>query len=131
MESLNAFLLRPLPLTFNAGTADAYAEFKGQEGKVEGYLKPFIKDLDVAGDEKDWKGFKHAGIEIISGAAKYLLRSSQDKTLVTRVEFKYENEKLDYSLAQVLKGAIEHGYQGGIEPGIENRYKMNYKEKGQ
>lgn len=130
LTSLNSFLLRAIPLTFKDGVADGYAEIKGNRGNIEGYFKPFIKDLDVTGDEKDWKGFKHAGFEIASGAAKYLLRSSADKSLATRIEFKYENQKLDYSLAKILGGAIEHGYQGQIEPGIENKYEMNYKQKG-
>ena len=130
LASLNPFLLRTIPLTFNKGILDAYAEFKGDKGAVEGYVKPFIKDLEVTGDQKDWKGFRHAGIEIVSGAAKYLLRSGADHSLATHVDLKYENKKLDYSLAKILGGAIEHGYKAQLEPGIENKYQLSYKQKG-
>ncbi|MEN0059777.1 MAG: hypothetical protein AAGB31_13135, partial [Bdellovibrio sp.] len=127
MSSLNPFLLRKVPLSFKNGVMDLYAEIKGDEGRVQGYVKPLVKDLEVMGNESDFKGLKHLGVELSAGLAKVIFRRGDDKTVATKINFAYDGNHVSWKMAEVLGNALEHGFSQPIEPGIENQFQMKYK----
>ena len=83
----NKLVSRFFPLTFTSGTLDLFAEAKSQHGKVEGYVKPFIKKMHVIGDKKDFKSIEHFAVEMAIALGNAVLRRPEDQSVATRLEF--------------------------------------------
>lgn len=124
LTSLNPFLKRRVPLSFEKGKADIYAEVKGENNNVYGYVKPFVKDAEVMGDKGDFKGVKHWSIEVATAFSNVLLKSSREKTVATKFNFAYEAGKFQWNLGDVLGRAFEHGFGNELSPGLENKFSM-------
>lgn len=122
---LNGFLKQKLPLTFDTGVLDGYVEVKSENGRVEGYAKPFLKNAHFLGDEQDFKGIKHFGIEISIAALNALLKSSADKSVATRVMFSYDDkDSFQWNASHAISTALQHGFQDKLNPGLENIYAL-------
>lgn len=122
LKSANAFLRDKLPLTFTKGKLDLYAEAQSEHGKIEGYVKPFMKDLDIMKSE-NYKGVKHFGIEILTAIGNLLLRTSDSHTVATKIPFSYDGAfKVDSG--EAVSGAIKHGYDQKLSPGIEDKFEL-------
>ncbi|HXH32639.1 MAG TPA: DUF748 domain-containing protein [Bacteriovoracaceae bacterium] len=123
LTSANQFLKNKVPLTFTKGKLDVYAEAKSEKGKVEGYIKPFMKNLDIMKSEESFKGIKHWGIEVLTALGNLVLRASDTKSVATKIPFSYDGE-LKVDSGEALSKAIQHGFEQKLSPGIENRYEL-------
>ncbi|MCM2348992.1 MAG: DUF748 domain-containing protein [Bacteriovoracaceae bacterium] len=120
----NQFLKRKVPVTFTKGKLDIYAEAKSEEGKTEGYIKPFFKNIDVIEAEENLKGAKHWFIEVITALGNVILQSPDNKTVATLIPFTTNQSGVHLDKGEVLSKAIEHGFEQKISPGIENRFNL-------
>lgn len=121
LTALNKVLKRNLPLTFTKGKVDLYAEAKNDEKMIKGYIKPFIRDVDVVKNEEKFVSLKHFGIEILTAIGNLILRDSDTKTVATYLDFNY-NGKFNVDTGQGISKAIENGFKQKLKPGIENKY---------
>lgn len=76
----NHFLKSKVPLTFTKGKLDLYAEAQSTNGTIEGYIKPFLKNIDVVKTKEDFKGPKNWFYEIVTAVGKLGLRASDTKS---------------------------------------------------
>lgn len=129
LPNANELLKRKVALTFKAGSLDLYGEVKGENDKIEGYIKPFMKKADIVGDTKDFSTLKHFGIEVATAAANIILRTTSQHVVATKVDFSYENSKFDWNASKAISEAVKNGFQSKLEPGIENQYGLK-NEKG-
>lgn len=131
LPKFNPILRDKLPLTFTKGTLDLYAEAKSRNGKIKGYVKPFMNNLDIVKNEgEDFKGIKHFGIEMLTAVGNLLLRDeSKQRSVATNVDFSYDG-KFHIDAAKSIKTAIKHGFSDADDPeekkdkvkrGVENR----------
>jgi hypothetical protein len=126
LATLNPVLKRQLPLTFTKGRLDLYAEAKNKGKVIRGYIKPFIKDIDVVASKENFIGIKHFGIEILTALGNLILRESETKSVATFLDFTYDGAfKMDTSKG--ISKAIEHGFSRKLTPGIEDKYHMDEK----
>lgn len=123
LTSLNPYLIKHLPLTFNKGILDFYSEVKSENHRMEGYVKPFFKDIDVVANQEKFLGIKHFGIEIVTALVNLILRQSDTKTLATVIDFDYDKE-LKIKTSKAVSKAIEHGFKQSLSPEIEHRYNI-------
>ena len=121
MASLNPVLKRNLPLTFTKGRLDLFAEAQNENKVIKGYIKPFIKDIDVVANKEKFVGIKHFGIEILTALGNLILRDSDTKTVATYLDFNY-NGAFNISTGQGISEALEHGFGQKLQPGIEDKY---------
>lgn len=124
ITSLNPYLKKHMPLTFTAGTLDLYSEMKSEKGKVEGYVKPFLREIDVIANKEHFISAKHLGIEIVTAIINLVLRESKTKSVATVIDFTYD-KKLTIKKTKAAGKALEHGFEQQISPGIEGRYHLN------
>ena len=117
MTSLNKFLKEKVPLTFTRGELDLYAEAKSQGGPIVGYLKPFVKSLDVIKEEEEFEGTGHWFVEIISALGNVTMKS--DEVMATKIPFTFD-EKLEVDTGETISKAITHGFTQEQSRGIEN-----------
>lgn len=121
ISSLNPVLKRNLPLTFTKGRLDLFAEAQNQDKVIKGYVKPFIKDIDVVANKEKFVGIKHFGIEILTALGNLILRDSDTKSVATYLDFNY-NGTFNISTGQGISEALEHGFGQKLSPGIEDKY---------
>lgn len=120
LTDTNFLTSKYVPLTFKAGILDVYSEVKSENGKISGYVKPFLKNGDILGDNGDFKGFKHFGIELSTAALNLFFSSNEKKTVATKVLFTYENGKFDWNKSEAFTELFKNGYQENLNPGLEN-----------
>lgn len=123
LAKLNPVLVRKLPLTFTKGNLDLYAEAKTDGKLIKGYIKPFIKDIDVVANKEHFSGIKHFGIEMLSALGNLILRDSDSKTVATYVDFTYD-KTFNVNTSQGISKAIENGFSKKLPKGIENKYQL-------
>lgn len=124
LTKANPWLKKIGPITFGSGVLDLYSEMDSEKNRLQGYVKPFIKKPDVIGDEGDFKGLKHFGIEIGAAFAGWLFKKSETQTIATKVLFTYEAGKFQWNQSEAITSAISHGFFDKIEPGLENLYNL-------
>jgi hypothetical protein len=100
------------------GHVDLAGEIRSENDKTVGYVKPFLKELDV---KIPHSGFYYdkADVKGPNFLVKALIKKSERKIIGTKVEFKFEKD-LEVEIVKALKTAIE----GKTEPGIENKLKF-------
>ncbi len=124
LSSLNGVLKRNLPLTFTKGKMDLFAEAQNDSsGKMKGYIKPFVRDIDVVANKEKFEGIKHFFFEIGTALANLILRDSKTKSVATYVDFTYDKQ-FNVSTGQGIENAIANGFKEKLKPGIEDKYKM-------
>lgn len=123
LTSANQFLKRKVPVTFTKGKLDFYAEAMSQEGKTEGYIKPFFKNIDVIESEENLKGAKHWLVEVITALGNVILQS-ENQTVATLIPFTMNKSGVHLDKGEALSKAIEHGFKEKLSPGIENRFNL-------
>lgn len=128
LTSLNRFLKKTVPLTFTKGKLDLYAEATSEGGPIRGYIKPFVKGLDVIRTKEKFVGTKHWLIEIITALGNVVMKS--DQTMATRVPFVFDKEFKPEG-DQAITKAIEHGFMQELTRGIENSYDLKDTKKMQ
>ena len=121
MATLNPVLKRKLPLTFTKGKLDLYAEVKNKDKNIQGYIKPFLKDVDVVANKEHFDGIKHFGIEILTAIGNLFLRDSDSKSVATYLDFNYDGN-FNVNTSKGISKAIEHGFTQKLNPGIEDKY---------
>ena len=124
----SSLVTKYVPLTFKKGILDLYAEVKSEKGRISGYLKPFMKDAEVVGDDKDFKSIKHFGIEITVAFLNLLFRSGDDHVLATKFLFSYENKKFEWNMNEVISELFKNGYKEPLPRGTENLLTLKSKE---
>jgi hypothetical protein len=117
LTTLNKILKEKIPLTFTRGELDLYLEAKSEDGKVVGYVKPFIKRLDVIKKNEDFKGAKHWIIEVITALGNIVVKN--DEVSATRVPFVFD-VKLKTDKGKAISEAFKHSFGEEISKGIEN-----------
>lgn len=120
----NPLLVLAIPLSFSAGHLDMYSEVRSEQGKIEGYVKPFFKKAHVIGDKSDFKGIKHFAIEVVAAIGNAVLRRSKDETLATKVPFYYEGGNLKVRTDVAIDKAIDHGFGKPISKGLEDNVNL-------
>lgn len=121
LTSLNQFLRQKVPLTFTRGELDFFAEAKSEEGKVTGYLKPFVKKLDVVKSDENFKNTKHWIFEIISALGNIVMQ--EEEVSATKVPFVFEG-KFKAETGESLGNAFKHSFVQEISRGIENTVQL-------
>lgn len=124
LTKANVFLRRKLPLTFTKGKLDVYAEAESVNGKMEGYVKPFMKNLDIMKISEPYKGAKHWFIEVLTALGNLILRTSDTHTVATKIPFSSDDKGFHIDSGDALDKAIQHGFVQKISPGIEDKYEL-------
>jgi len=125
LPAVNGFLRTKGPLSFTNGTMDVYSEMKSENGQIEGYLKPFIENMKVIGNKRDFKNLKHFGLELGSAAINGLLKRDENETLATKIVFSYQPGNFQWNASKALGSTLENTFDEELQPGLENRYQTD------
>lgn len=101
-----------------------YAEARSIDGKIDGYVKPFFKKIDVVANQENFAGVKHFAVEVVAALANLILRKSDDKSTAARIPFNTGPDGFKVDTSRIFPTAVHHGFQGGLEPGIEDQINL-------
>lgn len=125
LPAVNSVLLYAVPFSFTKGSLDLYSEIKYENGQLLGYIKLFMKDVQVLHAGQDFKSVKHFAFEVAGAFANFMLKRADDKALATKISFKEKDGHFSIEGGEAALAAIKHGYVKPLTPGIEHSISFN------
>jgi len=110
LPDLNDFFKAYAKVDVNKGTLGLYTEIAAKDRKFKGYVKPILKDVDVAGPEDRGDTFIRQLWEGIVGTVATVLKNPKEKQVATKIpiEGKFGETSVDtwYAIMDVLRNAF-------------------------
>lgn len=130
MKNLNLVLLNDMLREYGnfdvkKGTFSMYGEFAAKEGTFGGYVKPFLKDLDVVQWNKAEGDFKQILWETVVGSTAEVLQNQRKEHLATKIPINgtFDNAHLNkwHAISYVLRNA----FLKALRPSLDNSISIN------
>jgi len=121
LKRLNDFFQAYGKFDVNKGTFGMYMELAAKDKKYIGYVKPFIKDLDVVGHEDRNDNILRKIWEGIVGIAGDILKAPKSDQIATKVPLvgTYDNRTIGTWYA--VFAALRNGLIQGLVPTLDNQ----------
>ncbi|MCF0057070.1 DUF748 domain-containing protein [Dyadobacter sp. CY356] len=122
LVKLNDFFQAYAKIDVNKGSFGLYSEVAAKDRKFAGYVKPFLKDLDVLGKEDRKDNLLQKMWEGVVGTAGVILKNQRKDQIATKIPFQGDLDSprtnVWYALANVLQNAFIHALQPSIDNDI-------------
>ncbi|MGE8408658.1 MAG: DUF748 domain-containing protein [Pseudomonas sp.] len=114
LRRLNDFASAYGKFDFNAGHGDVVIEAKAVKGRLSGYIKPLLRDVEVFNWQQDVenkdKGFFRSIWEALVGASETVLKNQQKNQFATRVELSGNVHQSDISAFEAFLQILRNGF---------------------
>lgn len=130
LASINDLLRAYGKFDVAGGTFSVYSEMKVANGRIDGYVKPLFKDVDVYDREQDKKKnvFKKAYEKIVGGLSHVLENQPRDQ-VATVVDISGPLEEPNTSTWDTIVRLVSNAFVRAILPGFEREYEEAGKRK--
>jgi hypothetical protein len=119
LASMNDLLRAYAKVDVVDGTFSFYSELRIAKGKIDGYVKPLFRDVDVYDPEQDAnEGFFHKLWERIAGGLAHLLENRPREEVVTVADLAGDVSDPNASNLQVVLNLVENAFFKAILPGF-------------
>lgn len=113
------------------GTFSLYAEFAAKKGKFGGYVKPFLRDLDVVQWTKEEGNFKQILWESLIGSAAEVLQNQKKEQLATKIPLNGTFDKVHLNTWRAISYVLRNAFLHALRPSVDNSISINnLKEPG-
>ncbi|WP_447979574.1 DUF748 domain-containing protein [Candidatus Nitrospira bockiana] len=120
MESLNKLFRAYGQFDVADGAFSFFSELKVKDGRVDGYLKPLFKDVDVYDPQQDRdKGLIRKAYEGVVGGLANLLSNEPRDEVATKAEVSGPVQDPRASTWEVLVNLLRNAFFRAILPGLE------------
>jgi Domain of Unknown Function (DUF748) len=123
MKELNSYLRAYAKVDAEKGKFSMDAEFAAKKGRFDGYVKPFIKDLDVLDWGKEKESVPNKIWQGIVGTAASILENPKQDQAATRIPVggRLENPEVGVwsALGSLLKNAFIQALTRGLEGTVD------------
>lgn len=124
LRRLNDFSAAYGKFDFNAGNGDLVVEVNAEDGQLDGYIKPLLRNVDVFNwqqdVENDDKGFFRSIWEALVGGSETVLKNQQKNQFATRVELSGSVRNQNVSPFQAFIGILRNGFVQAFNARYEN-----------
>ncbi|MNJ25729.1 hypothetical protein D3C77_201840 [compost metagenome] len=114
LRQLNDFASAYGKFDFNAGHGDLVIEAEAQKGRLNGYIKPLLRDVDVFNWQQDVKeedkGLFRSIWEALVGGSETVLKNQRKNQFATRVELSGSVHKSDISAFEAFLQILRNGF---------------------
>jgi len=121
LTKLNEFFQAYGKFDVNKGTFGMYMEMAAKDRKFIGYVKPFIKDLDVVGHEDRSDNILRKIWEGIIGIAGDILEAPKTDQIATKVPLVGEYDDRTIGIWYAVFAALRNGLIQGMVPTLDNQ----------
>lgn len=113
------------------GTFSMYGEFAAKEGKFGGYVKPFLKDLDIVQWNKEEGNFKQILWETLVASAAEILQNQKKEQLATKININGTFDKVHLNTWRAISYVLRNAFLHALKPAVDNSISINnLKEDG-
>lgn len=122
LRAMNDLLRAHAKVDVASGVLSVFSEITVKNGRVQGYVKPMFKDLDVYDKKQDedktlGKKLKEKAVDVVAKVFKN--RPRDEVATIARLEGPLENPKA--STWEVLVNLVRNAFFKAIVPGFERR----------
>lgn len=114
LRRLNDFASAYGKFDFNAGHGDLVIEAQADNGKLSGYIKPLLRDVEVFNWQQDVedrdKGVLRSVWEALVGTSETVLKNQLKNQFATRVELSGSVDQKNISGLQAFWGILRNGF---------------------
>ncbi|WP_426150055.1 DUF748 domain-containing protein [Pseudomonas sp. DC3000-4b1] len=114
LKRVNDFASAYGKFDFNAGHGDVVIEAQANKGRLSGYIKPLLRDVDVFNWQQDVenkdKGFFRSIWEALVGGTETVLKNQRKNQFATRVELSGNVHQQDISPLQAFWQILRNGF---------------------
>lgn len=122
LVTMNDFLRARAGFDVVAGLFSLYSEVDVHGGRVDGYVKPIFRDLDVYDWHQDRnKNILRQAYEGIVGGIGTLLENHAEEDVATRTDLSGRIDDPQTSTFQIVLGLLRNAFVRAIVPGLERR----------
>lgn len=118
LPELNRYLRHYLAVEARDGRLSLYAESRAREGRFRGYVKPFVKDLDVL-EVKEEKSLGEAIKGFFVKLVANVFENKPEEQLATKIEFSGEFENPETSVWEAATTFLRNAFVQALRPGLE------------
>lgn len=123
IKKANDFLHHYTKVNVKQGWFSLYVEAAAGDGKIKGYAKPIIKNLQIIEPKKDVspvEAFYKRALQIATKA----LKNPDKKTVATRINITGNIENLDTSIWSIVGSLLYHAFLQALLPQIDHTVDM-------
>lgn len=132
LHRLNAFSRAYGRFDFKAGRGDLVLEVEAEKARLDGYVKPLLRNVDVfdwqQDVEKEEKGFLRGLWEALVGGGQTVLKNQRKDQFATRIELSGTLEQPDISPLQAFAAILRNAFVQAFTPRFERA--LEEEEKG-
>jgi hypothetical protein len=108
------------------GYFDLYTEMAVRDGKISGYAKPLIKDLEIQDLREEKKEPLSRRIwEAVLEVAAWIFKNKPENQVATRVEIEGKLKNPQVNVWQVIVSALSNAFVQALMPGLEQSININ------
>ena len=131
LTGINDFLKAYGHFDVSKGSFSVYAEAAAKNGKITGYTKPILKDVDVL----DWQKDKEKGKplqplwEALVGSTGWLFKNKPKDQVATKAEFTGDISAPDFDIWGIIGQVLRNAFIQALFPSLENSVSLSSLEK--
>lgn len=123
IPAANDFLHHYTKLDIKQGYFSLFVEAAAAKGKITGYVKPMIKNLQVVDPNEQTNPLKSIYKGAVQVVAK-VLENSEQQTVATKIPLKGNIEKPDTSIWPTIANLLRHAFIQALLPQIDHTVKL-------
>ncbi|WP_263138519.1 DUF748 domain-containing protein [Pseudomonas sp. RIT-PI-AD] len=124
LKRLNDFASAYGKFDFNAGHGDVVIEATADDGKLSGYIKPLLRDVDIFNWQQDVenkdKGFFRSIWEALVGGGETALKNQRKNQFATRIDLSGNVHQQDISGLQAFFNILRNAFVQAFNTRFEN-----------
>jgi hypothetical protein len=118
----NAFLRAYAGIDVQRGALRLYAELQAKDGRFDGYLKPFLENVDVLDfrEERKEQGLLASFWEAVVGSTAEVVQDQTEDRVATRIPITGETEAPEIGFWSTLGNVLRNAFIEAFVPALEN-----------
>ena len=119
LPALNDFLRAYANVEVSQGQFDAVAQMAMGKGHYEGYVKPFLGNLNFGNIRGEKEGLgERLWRDLVAGVAN-LVKNKDSHQVATRIPFSGDTANFDVHTWKTIKNTLHHGFVKALPKGFE------------
>lgn len=123
IQGTNDFLMYFTHFDVQKGDLSLYSEIAAEQGKIQGYIKPLIRNLKVMKAEKKLNPLKFLYKGVIAVTAK-IVTNPKEHTIATKIKFEGEIKDPETHIFSVVGYLLRNAFIQALLPQIDHTIKL-------